>query len=498
MIETGAHGGAGTHEHLRRVGIIDVGSNSVRLVVFDGAARSPAYFYNEKILCGLGKGLHETGRLNPEGRVRALAALERFAALVEVLGITSLRTVATAAVREATDGVAFCEEALRRTGLDIMIASGRGEARLSAQGVLLGWPDANGLVCDMGGASMEVAEVTNGSVGKVESTPLGSLTFRFDDQNGSQSEGELTRRIQALRSRFPRPGLRLFLVGGSFRAIARLDMEFRDYPLRVLHEYKMSPEQLSATLSRIRSMAPKEMAAGSSVSEGRLEHVPGAARILGVLVDVFRPADIAVSGYGIREGLLYESLPESLRRRDPLIEVARAMERSSARFPGFGGRLGQWVRPLFPDADEERQRLILAACLLHDVTWRAHPDYRAEVCLDNATRANLSGLDHPGRVFIGMSLFHRYSKSVDNGSNRMFTAFLTEQERQDAKTLGKAMRLGALLGGATTDRMGVLSIDSEHVRLDLSGRGNGIVGETVHRRFDALARTIGKVPIVAT
>ena len=496
LIEAERRGETGFHERLKRVGVIDVGSNSVRLVVFDGAARSPAYFYNEKILCGLGRGLRKTGRLNPEGKARALAALERFSALVGVFDIKSVRTVATAAVREATDGVAFCGEVKMRTGLDIMIASGREEACLSAQGVLLGWPDADGFVCDMGGASMEIAEVRDGTVGRVESTPLGSLTIRGGKGRNGRTEHDLVQRIQDLRNRLPGHNPRLFLVGGSFRAIARLDMEYRGYPLKVLHEYRMSPAGLKTTLARIRTGRQEDLAVVPSISPERLEHVPGAARVLFVLVDVFEPEEIAISGYGIREGLLYESLPESLRRRDPLTEVCRAMETSSARFPGFGERLAAWVGPLFPEADRERQRLIHAACLLHDVTWRAHPDYRAEVCFDNATRANLGGLDHTGRIFIGMSLFHRYSKSIDPGRNRALSEFLAPEERQDAKTLGRAMRLGALLGGATTDRMGVLRMDSGHVKLDFGGRGHAIHGEAIQRRLDALARAVGKEPVV--
>ncbi len=496
LIEANGPAETGVHERLKRVGVIDVGSNSVRLVVFDGAARSPAYFYNEKILCGLGRDLRKTGRLNPEGKVRALAALERFSELVGVFDIRSVKTVATAAVREATDGVEFCTEARMRTGLDIMVAGGHEEARLSAQGVLLGWPDADGFVCDMGGASMEIAEVRDGSVGRVESMPLGSLTIRDDDSRNGRTGHDLVQRIQELRSRFPGHSPRLFLVGGSFRAIARLDMEYRGYPLKVLHEYRMSAAGLNTTLSRIRSGRPEDFAVAPSISPGRLEHVPGAARVLSILVNVFEPEEIAISGYGIREGLLYESLPESLRRRDPLIEVCRAMETSSARFPGFGEHLARWVRPLFPEAGSGRRRLILAACLLHDVTWRAHPDYRAEVCLDNATRANLGGLDHTGRIFIGMSLFHRYSKSVDPSGYRALSEFLSPEERQNAKKLGRAMRLGALLGGATTDQMGVLGIDSGHVKLDFEGRGQGIFGEAIQRRLDALARAVGKEPVV--
>ncbi|MGL4280840.1 MAG: exopolyphosphatase, partial [Albidovulum sp.] len=120
---------------LDRIGVVDVGSNSVRMVVFDGAARSPAYFYNEKVMAGLGQGLAETGRLNPKGRERALAALKRFAALAKGMSLPPLPCVATAAVREAADGPEFQAQVERETGLKLWVIDGQEEARLSAQGV---------------------------------------------------------------------------------------------------------------------------------------------------------------------------------------------------------------------------------------------------------------------------------------------------------------------------------------------------------------------------
>lgn len=495
MIGASAKVESRVRHRLSRVGIIDVGSNSVRLVVFDGAARSPAYFYNEKILCGLGRRLADTGRLDPEGRRRALKALERFAVLARTMDMQSLQTVATAAVREASDGPSFCVEVRDRTGLDLEVASGTQEARLAAQGVLLGWPDAEGLVCDMGGASMELAEVAAGAVGRVESMPLGPLTLGVADgkaENHGESGPSLTPVIEGLRERFGGVYKRLFLVGGSFRAIARLDMELTGYPLHVLHEYRMSPGGLMDTLARIRTASVSDLHAIAPMSVGRGELVPNAAVVLATMIEVFRPDEIAISGYGIREGLLYQNMPEKLRRRDPLIEVCRAMEASSARFPGFGDKLAKWVRPLFRGRLSEQKRLIRAACLLHDVTWRAHPDYRADVCFDNATRANLGGLDHAGRVFIGMALRHRYSKSTGAGPSSALATLLPATLCQDAEVLGRAMRLGALLGGASTAGMGTLRTDSSRVRLAIDPDYQALFGETVERRLEALARAMGK------
>jgi len=220
---------------LSRVGVVDVGSNSVRLVVFDGAARSPAYFYNEKIMCGLGAGVSQTGKLHPDGRRRALSALKRFHALAESMQLPTLTVVATAAVRDAEDGPEFCEEVKRDTGLRIWVIDGEEEARLSAQGVLLGWPGSYGLVCDIGGSSMELAEIRGGLVGRRVSSALGPLKLR-DLKGGKKARKQYIRdTVESLRQKLGDQRDRLFLVGGSWRAIAKIDMLRRDYPLHVLH-----------------------------------------------------------------------------------------------------------------------------------------------------------------------------------------------------------------------------------------------------------------------
>ncbi|MEM1352515.1 MAG: Ppx/GppA family phosphatase, partial [Pseudomonadota bacterium] len=232
---------------LSRVGVVDVGSNSVRLVVFDGAARSPAYFYNEKIMCALGAGLSESGKLNPEGRSRALSALKRFKYLADGMELPTLTAVATAAVRDASDGPEFCEEIRRETGLRIWVIDGEEEARLSAQGVLLGWPGSYGLVCDIGGSSMELAEISDGRVGRRITSSLGPLKLRETKGGKKARQAHIKATLERLADYMGPQRDRLFLVGGSWRAIARIDMHRRHYPLHVLHEYRMSARDVRAT-----------------------------------------------------------------------------------------------------------------------------------------------------------------------------------------------------------------------------------------------------------
>lgn len=477
---------------LSRVGVIDVGSNSVRLVIFDGAARSPAYFYNEKIMAGLGAGMADTGRLNPEGRVRALSAIRRFVALAEGLGIPPLTAVATAAVREASDGPDFRADVLRETGLKLWVIDGQEEARLSAQGVLLGWPGSYGLVCDIGGSSLELADLFEGRVGRRVTSALGPLKLR-ETKNKKKRKAYIKDTVADLFTKMgSETGKRLFLVGGSWRAIARIDMERRGYPLTVLHEYRMTPGRIAKTLKYIEQSDLQDLRHRCGISDSRMALVPYAVHVLRNVVSKFKPKDITVSSYGIREGMLYEQMPSELRERDPLIEACRFAEAKDARLPGFGRTLYHFVMPLFGRATAQRKRIIRAACLLHDVSWRAHPDYRHEVVFDNATRANLGGLKHSERVYLGIALLHRYTNKRDGSRFEPMFGLLDPRDQRSAEVLGKAMRLGAMLWIKADEAPGELKYSFKKARLELvlSEAAAPLFGEVAQARFDALAAAL--------
>jgi exopolyphosphatase/guanosine-5'-triphosphate,3'-diphosphate pyrophosphatase len=449
-------------------------------------------------MCGLGADLGRTGRLHPEGRERALAALARFQLLAESADIGPLTAVATAAVREAEDGAAFCREVLEKTGLHIHVINGRDEARLSAQGVLLGWPGSYGLVCDIGGSSMELAEISGGKVGRRVSSALGPLKLQALDGGRKARAAHIKSVIGEVRKTLGRQKDRLFLVGGSWRAIGRIDMERRQYPLRVLHEYRMTAEDVEATVAYLGDTDAEALRLACGISPTRMALVPLAAEVLQRLVKVFKPADIALSSYGIREGLLYEQMPQVLRDRDPLIEACRFAEAKDARRPGFGNVLYDFIRPLFHDASEARLRLVHAACLLHDVTWRAHPDYRAEVCFDNATRANLGGLKHAERVYLGLALLHRYKNKRDGTRFEPLFDLLDAAETREAEVLGKAMRFGAMLWMRQEARPARLALDPEARRLTLSlaTEAAPLYGEVAEARFQSLCSALDVTPEV--
>ena len=483
---------------LSRVGVVDVGSNSVRMVVFDGAARSPAYFFNEKVMAGLGADMATTGRLHPQGKERALAALKRFQLLANAMGIGPLTAVATAAVREAEDGDAFRQQVLDETGLKLFVIDGKEEARLSAQGVLLGWPGAYGLVCDIGGSSMELAELRDGDVGKCISSKLGPQRLKTIKGGKKGVSKHIKSEVAKLAEQMGAQRDRLFLVGGSWRAIARIDMDRRGYPLAVLHEYRMSRKSLYKTIEYIQENDPDELRLRSGLGEGRMALVPLAAQVLKEMIRAFKPHDIAISSYGIREGMLYEQMPAEIRDRDPLIEACRFAENKDARMPGFGARLLEFVEPLFRSRSAPPKRLIKAACLLHDVSWRAHPDYRHEVCFNEVTRANLGGMTHQERIFLGVALLHRYKNNRNGTAFDALSELVDEEIVRKAEILGKALRFGAMLTASEDQPMGALKYYPKKSKLELrlADGTRGLFGEVAEARLQSLATALGGVEVI--
>jgi len=201
-----------------------------------------------------------------------------------------------------------------------------------------------------------------------------------------------------------------------------------------------------------------------------------------------------VSSYGIREGLLYEQMPQSLRERDPLIEACRFTEAKDARQPGFGRTLYHFILPLFPKVTAARKRLIKAACLLHDVGWRAHPDYRADVGFDRAARSNFGGLSHAERVFLGLALLHRYRNKRAYEKYDSLAHLLTPEEAEQAEVLGKAMRFGAMFSALDPTLMATLEWAPKKRQITLglpAGEGEVLFGEVAQARFASLESSLG-------
>jgi exopolyphosphatase / guanosine-5'-triphosphate,3'-diphosphate pyrophosphatase len=490
-----------------RIGIIDLGSNSLRLAVFErhGAALFP--LLNEKVMCGLARGLSETGRLNREGRALALVNLRRFVALARAIGVDHLAVLATAAVRDARDGRAFADEVERECDVPVAVIDGAEEARLSACGVLAGIPEADGIVGDLGGGSVELVRIgpppagmpgDGARISRGISLPLGPLRLAELDGNSKAVSEAVDRVLAAVPVTRAGPGQSLYLVGGAARAIARLHMEHTHYPLHIIHHYTIARSEAEAFFDIIARLSRKSLERIMTISRKRLEVVPLAALILRRLIAEIAPQRVVFSAYGLREGYASGLVPPAERNPDPLIAACIKIARTESRFPPEGDRLLEWTAPLFPNLSERSRRLHQAACWLGDFAWLEHPDYRAQEAFTRSLRLPYAAMTHPERVFVASVLHTRYGGGADDPVREPTRALLDTQAPGRVRTLGLALRLAyALTGG----RIGLLAQtwlgrDRGTLVLDVPATYGLFGGETVQRRLDAVARSIGATGVV--
>ena len=201
--------------------IVDIGSNSVRLIVYDELGRAPFPRFNEKSLCRLAAGLEETGELAPDGFRRTVEAARRFSAIAEAMGVARIDVLATEATRRASNGPDLVAAIAREAGLSVRILSGAEEATYAALGVISGFFRPTGLVGDMGGGSLEVAEVLDDRVGeRWVSLPLGALPVERSSPSGARgASGRSTRSSTSLPPALTEPIF--YAVGGGWRALAQ-------------------------------------------------------------------------------------------------------------------------------------------------------------------------------------------------------------------------------------------------------------------------------------
>lgn len=478
-----------------RRAIIDIGSNSIRLVVYDGPLRAPAILFNEKVMAGLGRGMGETGMLGVQPMATALRALERFRALTIAMEATSVRTVATAAVRDAKNGKDFISK-VAAIGLTVELLSGEAEAMASGLGVISAMPEADGIVGDLGGGSLELVRISGGKVRARVSMPLGVLRLAAVRASG---RGALDRHVRKLLKKSGwviEKNLPFYLVGGSWRALARLHMHLSLWPLPILHGYSM-PSIAAARLVRVLAqIGRKRLKAINEIQTSRVPALVDSAALLAILVRSLESSVLVVSAAGLREGLLFEALTTEQRTEDPLIAAARESGARQGRFAEHGDVLHQWIAPLFAHEDNIDTRLRHAACLLGDVAWAANPDFRAERGLEIALHGNWVGVDARGRAMVAQALFTSFGGS---GTAPVANVLASAADLATAVKWGLAMRLGQRLSGGVAGPLNAsqLGTDATGLWLKLHESGTGLYGEVVERRHRQLATSLGKTARLA-
>ena len=474
------------------VAVIDIGSNSLRLVVYDGVRRAARMLLNEKVLCGLGRGLTETGRLNAEGVELARVNLQRFVSLARAIGASRLDILATAAMRDAVDGREFAAEIERRFGVRVRVLAGAEEGRYSGLGVISAIPEAFGIAGDLGGGSVELVPLGKGRVGPGATLPIGPLRLAAIADDEKRLRDFVDRQLATVPW-LGRTDGNFYAVGGAWRALARLHMEQAQYPLHIIQQYTLPRAEAEKYLDLVGRQSRKSLERISTVSRKRLEVVPLAARVLLRLLRRIEPEAVVFCAAGLREGHLYSLLDAAEQRSDPLIAACSEEAQVNPRFAVAGEALFAWTSPLFPKEPPARQRLRRAAALLSDIAWHEHPDYRAEQALRRALYMPLTGVSHAERAYIALALHARYG---GRGSVELAAPLelLQEEELAAARAAGLAFRLGYTIAGGVPGLLsGVsLSVSNSTITLSFAPASVGRFGESVQRRFDALGRAMNR------
>ncbi len=484
----------------RPVAVVDIGSNSIRLVIYEGHVRSPTVLFNEKVLAGLGKGLAQTGRLNDKAVAVALDALRRFRALCRQTGVVALHPLATAASREAQNGPAFIEAAEEAIGQPITILSGPEEARYAAEGVLAGFHRADGVAGDLGGGSLELVSVANGRIGEGVTMPLGGL--RLMDASGGDplaaraiAEGHLLTSPLTAEGK----GRPFFAVGGTWRNLAKLHIEQTGYPLHVMHGYPMKPEAIGDFLERVVRQDPESLPGIQAISRSRRPLLAYGAATLQALIAHLKPSSIVFSAYGVREGYLHSLLAPAEREKDPLLESAAELSRLRSRSPAHEEELVDWSTRTFTalgiDETEEEARLRKAACLLADVSWRAHPDYRGRQSLHLVVHSSFPAVDHTGRAFLGLTNYFRYEGNFDQKTLPDIETLIDARLLQRARILASLFRVTYLLTAAMpgiVDRLRWAQDPRGGFALVVPKDVGGLLGERPEVRLQHFAKVVDR------
>ena len=487
---------------LKPVAIVDIGSNSVRLVAYESLTRALTPIFNEKVLCGLGKGVATTGVLAPDAMAKALAALRNFRALCRNMRITDIQVLATAATRDAKNGRAFLDAASAAIGTDVMLIGGRREAELAALGVVSSFHKPDGIVGDLGGGSLELTEVRGSNVSRGVSLPIGGLALSDLSRGSPRRAVKIVR--EALKEAEPLRELKkrtFYAVGGTWRALARLHMGQRNYPLHVMHGYVITAAEAGAFASLVERVATEALSSITSVSSARRPLLAYGAVVLDELIRQGQPKEIVISALGVREGLLFERLGEAERRLDPLLAAAREFNALRSRDPQHGEDLCAWTDEFFKSTPMEETgedvRLRHAACLLADTAWRAHPDYRSSHALDTITQAAFVGVDHPGRGFLALAVTYRHM-SLDQDVSPNLRGLVSPRLLDRARVLAAAMRVAYILSGATGGVLPrtTLRCAKDRLVLTLASADLDLASDKVASRLKQLARLIGREPEV--
>ena len=480
------------------VAVLDIGSNSVRLVVYERHARALTPLYNEKSACALGRGVGQTGRLADANVAQALNAIQRFALVARMMRVGKIYVLATSAVRDAANRAEFVSAVEALMDAPVQVLSGEEEAHFASLGAVAGIPDFTGVVGDLGGGSLELSNIASRADTDGESFEIGVIRLQ-DDSNGSPAKAAGIVRDRLAQSHLPRlaKGQSFVAIGGTWRSLAKLHQVVRGYPLHMVQHYEVTTDDMLRFCGDIVGAGSLKAYPGSEhVSSSRRELVPFGAAVMAEVLKAGRFATVVFSALGVREGYLYGMLDKREQDIDPLIQGAEELSVLRSRSPSHANDLIEFTAQFLaasktPETDDQ-SRLRVVACLLADIGWRSHPDYRGPQSVDAVAYSSLTGVDHAGRAFLAQTIAVRYDGLKSKAASAL-AALGTPEQTARARLIGALFRVAYPMTAAMP---GILP----RIRFEVSGNTLALIlpsdlafldGEHLQNRLDQFAGVAG-------
>ena len=488
----------------QKIAVLDIGSNSVRLVIYDALKRAPLPVFNEKLLCGLARDIGKTGKLNAEALELAHRCLDRYAHITQAMEVKRVFAFATSAVRDAEDGKPFLSDVKHRYGLDVQILSGEEEARLAALGVASSCYETDGVVGDLGGGSLELAKLSflrdsvrpSIKIDACESYPIGSLRL-YSATNGRRQKAQAI--IEKYLKQFPfdahLKNKTFYAVGGGFRALAKIHIGLEGYPLNILQNYAVPTEELLDTVQQVATLTPSKIRQLPQASVGRVDTLALAALLLERILVLGKPEQVVFSVHGVREGMLFDQLPVKVQHTDGLLEgckeiVARISPDRNEQWVQYGEELYEWMDGVFTDETMRMQRLRKAACILSWIAWYENSNYRAEMAFRWILDADLPAVDHWERIFIATAVFYRYTNKDNPKVTDEIHSLMKKKWIKRAQAVGTAMNAGYNFSGSALSilKHTSLTTDGNQLALQCSEQDQVFLNVAVQKRLEKLAK----------
>ncbi len=481
--------------------VIDIGSNSVRFVAYGGSARSPLPIFNEKKFCRLGESVIKTGGISGPYWDDAMATFRRFKGVSERLGVTQIIVVATAAVRQAMNKNEFIKAAEKILKTQAAVISGEEEARFAALGVMMAFHKVDGLVADLGGGSLELARVVKGDIKEVATLPIGVLAlatrFKFSKQQIMAHVDEALDLVDWLKKTKGKP---IYIVGGTWRSLAEVEMHRRNSELRVLHHYKMPAKAIAPFLNEFAAKTRADLRKFKQVNVNRRFYLANAAIILRNLL-LRSGCNIAlVSAAGLREGIIYHALDEAMKKQDQLLAACTEMAQRLCKDAEYGEELIAWTENLFqgtqmsPRKAESFERLRQAVCLLGDVAWSQHLDFRGLIAAETVLHAPFTGISHAGRCFLANAFLFKHNSSSSYAPMHAPRGFIPmrDKARKLSSALGLSLQLGDSLSGSISGMLVKTQLYQKNgtLILEVPQKYENLISERIDKKLSKVANML--------